>query len=140
MTNFLIGCVLGVFLVVCVGIPFLAPWPMRVRYLVDAQYADPVLGFAPVPRLAIGVVTLTAVRADGGHVDLVVDETGAGVSGHGGRVLSRDACAAAVVARLDGWSALHTALLLIIDEKHRVHLYGPDGSITDLEFVGEKIQ
>ena len=59
-------------------------------------------------------------------VDLTLEE----VDAVRAMVLSRDGCVPSVVARIDGWSALHTPLLLIVDQAGGVHLYGPDGAAT----------
>jgi len=138
MNLFLIGCGLGALVVVCVGVPFLAPWSIRVRYLVNAQVADPVFGLAPLPRLVLREVKISAVRPVLGHVELEVEERGTRWGRH--TLLTRDACGPGLVARLDGWSTLHTPLLLIVDEDGQTHLYGPDGSVTNLAPEGEKIR
>jgi hypothetical protein len=138
MTDFLIGAVVGVFFVGCVAAPFVAPWRVRVRYLVNAQVADPVLGLTAIPPVLLREVTVVSVEAEPERVEIVVDESGASPRFRRQRLM-RDACPPAVVAKLDGWSATHTPLLLVVDEDRRTHLYGPDGFVTDLDRVKESI-
>ena len=136
MEHFLVGCALGFLVVACIATPFVAPWRVRVRYLVNAPAGDPLLGLGPTPRMALREVTVAGVEADRGHVELVVDEQRAGCARH--CTLSRDACVPAVVARLDGWSATHTPLLMIVDDLGDTHLYGPDGAVTHLDRTEER--
>ncbi|HEY5172745.1 MAG TPA: hypothetical protein VIK54_13540 [Acidimicrobiia bacterium] len=139
MFHFFAGCALGATVVICIGVPFLAPWPIRLRYLLTAQVADPVLGLGPTSRLSMWEVTLTVVEANRGHLDLVVDETGNGRSAR--RIaLIRDGCVPSEVAKLDGWLATRTPLLMIVDEDGDTHLNGPDGVVAHLDRVGEKIR
>ncbi|MDQ1460482.1 MAG: hypothetical protein QOI08_1966 [Actinomycetota bacterium] len=138
MADFLIGSVVGIFFVGCVAAPFLAPWRVRVRYLVNAQVGDPVLGLAAMPSVVLREVTVVSVESGQGHVEIVVDESG-GSDRFRRRRLMRSAAPPAVVAKLDGWSATHTPLLLVVDEARCTHLYGPDGVVTDLDRVEETI-
>ena len=50
------------------------------------------------------------------------------------------ACTPSVIAKLDGWSALHTPLLMIIDDAHNAHVYGPGGCVTNLALARENIR
>ncbi len=141
MLHFFVGCAIGATAVACIGLPFVAPWPMRMRFLVAAQAADPVLGLAAPPGFAMREVSLVAVESRAGHVDVVVDESRVGRGGGSAlRTLRRDACPPAVVAMLDGWSALRTPLLLIVDEDGAAHLHGPGGSVTNLERRGAAVR
>jgi hypothetical protein len=132
----LLGCVLGFLFVGCIAAPFVAPWRVRVRDLVNAQVADPVLGLGPARGVSLSEVTVTLVDAERGHVDLVVDEArGRGAPRR--RAFTREACSASMVAQLDGWSAIHTPLLLVVDESGDTHLYGPEGAVTHLHRAQE---
>lgn len=130
MVHFLLGCAVGAAVAACIAAPLLLPWPVRVRYLVNAQTVDPLLGLGPIPRLNLRAVTVASVVVDNGRVDLTLEE----VDVVRATVLSREGCLPSDVARLDGWSAVDTPLLMIVDEEAdaagRVHVYGPDGSVT----------
>jgi hypothetical protein len=101
----------------------------------NAQMSDPLLGLGAPPGVAMRGMQLVAVSADGGHVVVVVDEIDAGEVPRRA-TLTRDGCPSSAVARLDGWEALHTPLLVIADEGDRVHVYGPDGGVTGFTLVG----
>jgi hypothetical protein len=118
-----------------VSAPFLAPWPVRVRFLAATPMVDPWTGIAPAERLHMRAVTLESVEAERGQVDLVVDGLGAHC-----RLRSRESCAPFVVAELDGWSASHMPLLMVIEEDRGVDLYGPHSSVTDFVLTGEKVR
>ncbi len=139
MTHFLIGCALGGAVAACIGAPLIAPWPVRVRYLAVAQTLDPWLGLdlGMTPRLDMRAVELVSVEADLGRVELVVQD----LDGDRGyrRTLAGTACAPATVAELDGWMALRTPLLMIVDQG-LAHVYGPDGAVTNLSFVKESVR
>jgi hypothetical protein len=100
MLLFLTGCVVGAGAALCVVGPFLLPWPLRVRYLANAQMIDPLVGLGP-PDLAIREMRVVAVNADRGHVEVVIDDCPTAHASHRG-TLARDACPATVVAQLDG--------------------------------------
>jgi hypothetical protein len=138
MSNFLIGCALGVLVAGAIAASLLAPWPIRVRLLAAAQSADPWLGLCGTPRLDMRAVTLAEVEAGQGRVELVVDEVGTGRRARRTGLI-RQVAAPFIVAELDGWSALHTPLLMIIDEDRSVQLHGPHGAVADFSLVGEKI-
>jgi hypothetical protein len=135
---FFAGCALGALIAACIGAPFLAPWPVRLRYLLTAQVADPVLGLGPAVRLSLREVTLTAVEADRGHVELALAETGPGCAARP-ETLTRDDCPPSVIAQLDGWLATRTPLLRIADDDDEIQLYGPDGAVLHLDRAPEKI-
>jgi hypothetical protein len=137
MNEFLLGSALGFLFVGCIAAPFVAPWRIRVRYIVNAQVADPIFGFGPPRDVDLREVLLTNVEARDGHVDLVVEEAGT-PPGSRCRAFTRDACRPALVAQLDGWSATHAPLLMVVDESGDVHLYGPDGAVTFLNRAEEK--
>ena len=138
MEHFLIGCVLGAAIVAAIGVPLLAPWPFRVRYLANATTIDPLLGLGPTTRLEMRAVTPVAVDVFAGGVELVAEEVG---TREPRRVsLTRVHCAPAVVAELDGWAATRTPLLMIVDDDDAVHLYGPDGAVTNLSRAGAKVR
>ena len=131
VSDLLLGCGLGALLAACISAPFLAPWSIRVRYLAAAPMVDPWFGLAPAPLLEMRVVTLTSVESDHGRVVLVVDGLGTGRARRSTR-LNLGSCAPFIVARFDGWAALHTPLLVVIEEDRRVSLYGPHGAIAEL--------
>jgi hypothetical protein len=137
MSDFIVGCALGFLCVGCIAAPFVAPWRIRVRYLVAAQVADPVFGVGPPRDVTLREVQLTHVDAEGGHVDLVVEEAGVAPASRR-RALTRESCAPSVVAKLDGWSTTHEPLLMVVDESGDIHLYGPDGAVTYLSRAEEK--
>ena len=137
MNHFLLGCALGFLFVGCIAAPFVAPWPVRLRYLVAAQVADPVFGLGPPRDVTLQEVHVTHVDADRGHVDLVVEEAGVALASRR-RVFSRESCAPADVAKLDGWSTTHEPLLMIVDERGDIHLFGPTGAVTYLNRVEER--
>jgi hypothetical protein len=131
MGEFFLGCALGLLFVGCIAAPFVAPWRIRLRYLINAQVADPAFGVSPPRDIALREVKVTTVDACRGRVDLVFEEFG-GARDSGRRALSRDGCAPAVVAKLDGWSATGVPLLMVVDEFGDTHLFGPDGAVTHL--------
>ena len=130
MSNFVIGSTLGALVVLCIALPFVGPWSIRVRYLATAPLVDPWLGLGAAPRFQMRMVFLAGVVARDGRVELTVDERARGRDAQP-EVFTRE-CSPAVVAQLDGWSAVHTPLLMVIEEDGRVHLYGPRSSVTDL--------
>jgi len=139
MAQFAIGCTLGAAIIAAVGAPFLAPWPFRVRYLANAQTVDSLLGFGPVPRQDMRVVRLESVDIVAGHLELGLAEAGNARARSRATVSRRD-CGAGELAKLDGWQAAHTPLLVVIDEDHSVHLFGPDASVTDLIVTKEPVR
>ena len=139
MFHFFAGCALGATVVICIGVPFLAPWPFRLRYLLTAQVADPVLGLGPTSRLSMWEVILTGLEAGRERLELVVDESPNSRSAR--RIaLTRDVCVPSDVAKLDRWLAARTPLLMIVDEDGYTYLNGPDGVVAHLDRAGEKIQ
>ncbi len=139
MNHFLLGCAIGFVLFGCIAAPFVAPWPVRLRYLIAAQVADPVFGIGPPRDFTLQEVHVTHVDAERGHVDLVVEEAGAARAGRR-RTICRESCAPADVAKLDGWSATHESLLMVVDERGDIHLFGPNGGVTYLNRVEENAQ
>jgi len=131
MTNFLFGCVIGIAAAVCIAAPFFLPWHLRMRYLVSVPAIDPRLGVGPMPRHEMREVRLARVQTAGTHVDLLVEEPGAGSASRCSHLVC-DVGTPAVTAQLDGWAAVDTPLLLIVDDDHRAHVYGPDGAVTNL--------
>jgi hypothetical protein len=136
MQHFLIGCTLGAAIAAAIAAPLFGPWPFRVRYLANAQTVDPLLGLGPTPRLDLRMVTVTSVALTDGRVAVEIAETGS--RRETGLSLSRTA-PVATVAKLEGWSTLHTPLLEIVDDDGAVHLFGPDGAVIDLIAVKEKV-
>ena len=137
MNQFVLGCGLGFLFVACIAAPFVAPWRVRLRYLVAAQVADPVFGVGPPRDVTLQEVQVAHVDAERGRVDLVVEEAGVALASRR-RAFTRDACAPADIAKLDGWSATHVPLLMVVDERGDTHLFGPDGAVTYLNRVEEK--
>ena len=137
MQYFLWGCALGGFVVVAIAVPLVAPWRIRVRYLATAPTMDPWTGLGLTPRPDMRVVRLAALESRDGTVEISIEE----VDTHRAvRVtLVRTACAPAVLAKLDGWMALRTPLLMMADDGH-FHMYGPDGVVTNLSLVREKVR
>jgi hypothetical protein len=139
MSHFLIGCAIGGAIVACIGGPLIAPWSVRVRYLAAAPAFDPWLGadLGLTPRLDMRAVKLVNVEADHGGVELAVED----IDGdHGSRrTLARTSCPPHAVAELDGWMALRTPLLMIVD-RELVHVYGPESAVTNLSFVKERVR
>ena len=74
MQHFLLGCLIGAALCAAVAVPLLLPWPARVRYLVNANTIDPLLGFGPAPRVSMRVVVVDAVDACGGRLELALSD------------------------------------------------------------------
>jgi hypothetical protein len=135
MLPFLIGCVVGSAAALLIAAPFLLPWPLRWRYLVNAQMSDPLLGLGAPPGFEMRGMRMVAVTADRGHVEVVVDEIGPGEVPRRA-TLTRDGCPAADVAQLDQWESQRTPLLVIADESAQVHVYGPGGAVTDFRLAG----
>ena len=130
MATFFFGCAIGAAAAACIVAPFFLPWHLRVRYLATSPAIDPRLGFGP-PAPALQEVRIAAVAADHGHLEVAVDEVGATRRS----LLASEASQPAVIAQLEGWSVLRTPLLMVIDEEHRAHVYGPDGAVTNLALV-----
>ncbi len=139
MLNVLLGCVIGFVFVCCACVPLFAPWRMRIWYLVNAPVGDPVLGLGGAPGVTLREVTLSSVETCAGRVEFAVDGVGAG-RGMYRRTFRRDDCTPGEVARLDGWSATRVPLLLVVDEAGDTHLFGPDGSLTNVVPVPAQIR
>jgi hypothetical protein len=137
MSEFLLGCALGFLFIGCIAAPFVAPWRIRMRYLVAAQVADPVFGVGPPRDITLREVQLAHVRAERGRVELVVEQAGVAPASRR-RALTRDSCVPAVVAQLEGWSTTRESLLMVVDENGDIHLHGPDGVVTYLSRVEER--
>lgn len=137
MSTFVIGCALGALIAACISAPFLLPWPMRVHYLVAAPMTDPWTGLGLAPRLDMRAVKLRAVESHHGDLELALDDLDTGQSSR--VTIANSACVPSVVSKLDGWMALRTTLLMIMDHGD-AHLYGPDGAVTNLNLAREKIQ
>jgi hypothetical protein len=129
VTQVAIGCAVCGLVAASIGAPFLLPWSLRVRYLVNAPWTDPFLGLGPAPRLEMRAVTLSGLEIHHCDIEVAFDEIG-------GRRTSairfdRSGCAPRVVAKFDGWMALRTPLLMILDSG-QVHIYGPGDVVTEL--------
>ena len=70
-----------------------------------------------------------------GDVDLIADEVDTDRTTR--ITLEHRGCTPAAVAKLDGWMALGTPLLMMTDQG-KVHLYGPDGAVTNLDPSGRE--
>ena len=136
MHLFLLGCAIGASIAAVVAVPLVAPWPVRLRYLLTAPATDPFHWLAPTPRLEMRAVRLTEFDCHDGDVDLIADEVDADRATR--ITLEHRGCTPAAVAKLDGWMTLETPLLMMT-EHGKVHLYGPDGAVTNLDRVGEKV-
>lgn len=137
MQHFLLGCALGALIAVAIVAPLVAPWPIRMRYLATAPMTDPWSGLALAPGLEMRAVRLSTLECREGDVEISVEEID---TDRTCRVtLERAACAPAAVAKLDGWLALGAPLLMMTDHG-QVHVYGPDGAVTNLSQLGEKVQ
>jgi hypothetical protein len=137
MQHFWLGCALGALLAVTIAAPLLAPWRIRVRYLATAPMTDPWTGLGLAPRLDMRVVRLSALECREGDVEITVEELDTDRTSH--FTLARAGCAPAAVAKLDGWMALRTPLLMITDHGH-VCVSGPDGAVTNLSLTREKVR
>ena len=139
MSHFLIGFAIGGAIVACIGVPLIAPWSIRVRYLAAAPAFDPWFGLdlGMTPRLDIRPVKLVSVESNHGGVDLAVEDLDGDPRSR--RTLARTSCPTHAVAELDGWMALRTPLLMIVD-RELVHVYGPDRAVTNLSFVKERVR
>jgi hypothetical protein len=134
VSQVVIACAVFGLVAASISAPFLLPWSLRVRYLVDAPWTDPFLGLGPAPRLEMRAVTLSALDIRHGDVEVGFDEIG-------GRRTSvirfdRSGCAPGVIARFDGWMALRTPLLVMMWDRGQVHIYGPDDEVTELTIAG----
>jgi len=133
LSQVVIACAVCGLVAASISAPFLLPWSLRVRYLVNAPWTDPFLGLGPAPRLEMRAVTLSALEIHHGDIEVAFDEIG-------GRRMSvirfdRSGCAPWVVATLDGWMALRTPLLMMTD-RGQVHIYGPRDAVTELTIAG----
>lgn len=129
MQLFLLGCALGALIIFAIAVPLLAPWTIRVRFLATASMTDPWTGLGLTPRPDMRVVRLSTVASHDGAVEISIEDTDTQRATRA--TLVRAACAPGAVAKLDGWMALRTPLLMMVDQGH-VHLYGPDGVVTNL--------
>jgi hypothetical protein len=137
MSQFVIGGAIGAFIVGTIGGPFLLPWSLRVRFLVNAPMIDPFLGLGPEPCLDMHAVRLTAVEIHHGDVEVAFDEMGAGRTSV--MTCAGAGCPPAAVAQLDGWMALRTTLLVTMDHGH-VDVYGPGGGVAGLSLSASREQ
>jgi hypothetical protein len=135
MWQLVIGCSAGALVAASISAPFLLPWSLRVWYLVDAPWTDPFLGLQPAPRLEMRAVKLSGVEIHHSDVEIALGEMGTVRTS-----VVRFAGAAAVpsvVAKIDGWIARRTPLLMMTDAG-QVHIYGPDDAVTELTIAGER--
>jgi hypothetical protein len=139
MSHFLIGFAIGGAIAACIAVPLVAPWSFRVRYLATAQAFDPWHGLdlGLTPRLDMRAVKLVSVEAKHGGVELAVEDLDGDRASR--RTLARTSCPPHAVAELDGWMALRTPLLLMVDGE-LVHVYGPESAVTNLSFVKERVR
>ena len=139
MSHFLIGFAIGSAIAACIGLPLIAPWSMRVRYLAAAPVFDPWHGLdlGLTPRLDMRAVKLVSVEANNGGVELAVEDLNGDHASR--RTLARTSCPPRAVAELDGWMTLGTPLLMIVD-KELVDMYGPESGVTNLSFVKERVR
>jgi hypothetical protein len=136
MPLFVLGGALGALIAAAIAALFFAPWPIRVRYLVNAPTTDPWTGLGLAPRLDMHEVHISALESHEGVVEISVDEIATHCTTR--ITLTRAGCPPAALAKLDGWMTMRTPLLVIKEHGH-VHLYGPDGAVTKLAPVGEKV-
>jgi hypothetical protein len=102
-----------------------------------APTTDPWLGLGLTPQLEMRAVQLAAFESHDGDVELVAEEVD---TDRATRItLVRAGCTPAAVAKLDGWMALRTPLLMMTEHGF-VHMYGPDGAVTNLSLAGEKVR
>jgi len=135
MEQFLAGALIGALVVAVVATPLVAPWPIRLRWLVASQLADPIFGLAPFPLQVMREVRVVDVlaRAD------VIEVTLAEVPGSRRRSLVTNACSPGLVARLEGWCAVGEPLLLLVDEHGDAQLGGSDTTVTGFRNVSEHV-
>jgi hypothetical protein len=138
MERFLLGVVAGAILALAVGAPLLASWPTRLRWLLAAPAMDPLLGLTSWSGLLMREVTVVEVGTHGDAVEVTLAE-GCGRSPARLRSLVADSITPGVVAQLDGWSAIHLPLLLIIDAAGEAQLCGPEATTTGFRDVGERV-
>ena len=111
--------------------PLVMPWRSRVRWLVALQVPDPMLGFAAPPPWNVQAMQLVDVCGDDAHTLLIADETACDrVAGR--YLLVAGACPPGLRAKLEGWVAVRTPVLLLRDNAG-LHLVGPDGGLPVLE-------
>jgi hypothetical protein len=137
MLHFWLGCALGALIVVTVAAPLIAPWRIRVRYLATAPTTDPWTGLGLAPRPDMRVVRLSTLECHDATVEISIEEIDTHRAAH--FELVRAACAPLAVAKLDAWMALGTPLLMMTEHAH-VHIYGPDGAVTNLSLSREKVR
>ncbi len=108
------------------------PWRMRLGFLLATDATDPVGSVTCWSGITMRAVTLVDVRPAGGSIQLSVADGG-----------SRErlrrwtfSCATpatGVLARLEGWAAVATPLLLTVHANGIVQLAGPDCQVLGLE-------
>jgi hypothetical protein len=136
MQHFVLGCAIGGLIAAAILAPLLAPWPIRLRYLVNAPMTDPWTGLGLAPRLDMHAVVLSAIECHEGDVEISIDETGTRRTSR--ITLTRAGCPPVALAKLDGWLAMRTPLLMVKEHGH-IYVQGPDGAVTNLTPVGERV-
>jgi hypothetical protein len=141
MLLFVSGVIAGTLVAVVVAAPLWLPWPATVRWSVSAQLPGLLDSWAgvPNPSLAFREVVLVDVAVTDGRVDLIGQEV---ISGHATTSefqLAGDVPSAGVIAAVEGWCTAATPLLMWAEPAVRVHLYGPNQSVTELRLV-DRIQ
>ena len=109
---------------------------VRLRYLLTAQVPDPCSGSARHHRALDAGSDRDGCRDRRRTPALVVAESGNGRCGTPD-ALTRESCPPFVVAKLDGWSATRTPLLMVVDDDRDTYLYGPDAVVTHLDRAEE---
>jgi hypothetical protein len=137
MPNLWIGVILGAIVAAAIAAPLFAPWRFRVRLLANAPMTDPFTGLGLAPRPDMRVVRLLALESHNGDVEIAVEEIDTHRASH--ISLVRAGCVPAVVAKLDAWMVLGTALLMMTDDGH-IHMFGPDGAVNNLSRTGAKVR
>jgi len=126
---FLSGVAVGAVVFVLCALPFVAPWRMRLRWLLAAQTPDPFTGFAYAPRLVMREVTIEDVCVNDDVIDVCVADAQSGRR----VVLRRDT--RDEIVQLKRWCALELPLLLVLCDDDTAQLGGPDATVSGLHAV-----
>ena len=114
-------------------VPFVAPWRIRLRWLVACQAMDGGFGLPWCSGVVMREVRVSDVSVTGARLDVTLVRTDGPTAP---MRLSAPGGPPATLAKLEGWQAVREHLLLVSDEHGERQLDGPDATISGLTVRG----
>jgi hypothetical protein len=119
------GVLIGAATAALVVLPLVASWPMRLRWLIASQAAHPLFSLPMSTGYVLSEVRLVDVRPRLDAVDVTVAEPPEPRRSRRLRTVTHPG----TIAKLEGWHAIRTPLLLLVDDTGTAQLCGPDASV-----------